>query len=204
MLKFLLPLALALAWMPAATAQDDPVVGRVGDVEVRASQITGDADEQGHLLRVLVIEPAMQDYFKQYADDIQLTKAEQNEAVLGMRRAVACIEPAHRPQARNAEEVLFIATLLTTNVKLQRFIYQRFGGGRLLFQQSGIEAFDATRRLVEHLEAQGKFEFTSSDWRALAMHYWQREDMPLIPASEADQSLRLDRPFISCDQPAAD
>ena len=59
--------------------------------------------------------------------------------------------------------------------KLQARLYQDFGGGRLLFQQGGAEAFDATLRLLEQRESEGAFAITDPEVRALAYDYWTRD-----------------------------
>jgi hypothetical protein len=56
--------------------------------------------------------------------------------------------------------------------KFQKHLYDNFGGGRILWQQRGQEAFDAHRKWLEHLEKQGKFEITDAELRAKFYEYW--------------------------------
>ena len=56
--------------------------------------------------------------------------------------------------------------------KLQRHLYDRFGGGRVLWQQMGVEAFDAMRRFLEGEEAAGRFAVTDPALRRALYAYW--------------------------------
>ncbi|MEM8865003.1 MAG: hypothetical protein AAGF31_05600, partial [Planctomycetota bacterium] len=62
------------------------------------------------------------------------------------------------------------------NWKLQRHLYQRFGGGRVLWQQAGIEAFDATRKWIESAETAGDFAVTGRQLRDALYHYWTMQN----------------------------
>lgn len=68
------------------------------------------------------------------------------------------------------------AKFMLNNWKLQRLIYDRYGGGRLLWQQAGVEAFDATRTLLETLEKEKKFEVTDPEMRDLLYRYWTTQN----------------------------
>jgi len=56
--------------------------------------------------------------------------------------------------------------------KFQRHLYEKFGGGRVLFQQAGVEAFDATRLWLETLEAKGDFRLSDPKLREELYRYW--------------------------------
>lgn len=59
--------------------------------------------------------------------------------------------------------------------KFNRHLYKTFGGGRLLWQQGGVEAFDAHRRWLETLEARGDFSITDPELRATFYDYWTND-----------------------------
>ena len=61
---------------------------------------------------------------------------------------------------------------MLSNWKFQRHLYQTYGGGSILWQQAGIEAFDATRTWLETLERNGKFKITDPELRSTLYHYW--------------------------------
>ncbi len=55
--------------------------------------------------------------------------------------------------------------------KLQRHLYDKFGGGRVL---GGFEAFDATRKWLESEERSGHFKITDPKLRTEFYRYWTR------------------------------
>jgi hypothetical protein len=60
------------------------------------------------------------------------------------------------------------------NWKLQKHLYAEFGGGRILWQQGGLEAFDAMRTCLESVEKKGEFKITDAELRAKLYEYWTR------------------------------
>ena len=60
--------------------------------------------------------------------------------------------------------------------KFQRHLYQNYGGGRILWQQAGLEAFDAMRNWLEAQEKQGKFKITDPELRKKFYEYWTAHD----------------------------
>lgn len=64
------------------------------------------------------------------------------------------------------------AQFMLDHWKLQRHLYDHFGGGRILFQQAGLEAFDATRNWLEAEEKLGKFKIADPELRKSFYEYW--------------------------------
>jgi hypothetical protein len=60
------------------------------------------------------------------------------------------------------------------NWKFERRLYDKFGGGRVLWQQAGLEAFDATRKWLESEERNGNLKITDPNLRTEFYHYWTR------------------------------
>lgn len=60
---------------------------------------------------------------------------------------------------------------LIVNWKLQRALYQTYGG-RVVFQQMGLEALDATRQLFETAEQAGDLTFDDPGVRFLFYYYY--------------------------------
>lgn len=56
--------------------------------------------------------------------------------------------------------------------KHQRLLYDQYGGGRVLFQQFGVEAFDAMHKWLKERESAGDFTITDSKLRAKLFAYW--------------------------------
>lgn len=60
--------------------------------------------------------------------------------------------------------------------KSQRHVYVTYGGGRVLWQEFGPEAFDATRRCLEDQERQGKLRVCDERLRKLLFAYWTTQE----------------------------
>ncbi|MGI9274024.1 MAG: hypothetical protein ACR2PT_04080 [Endozoicomonas sp.] len=58
------------------------------------------------------------------------------------------------------------------NWKTERYLYLNYGGGRLLWQQTGLEAFDATYRWLQEEERSGHFVISDKQLRTDFYHYW--------------------------------
>ncbi|MDB5338713.1 MAG: hypothetical protein JWN70_4332 [Planctomycetaceae bacterium] len=64
------------------------------------------------------------------------------------------------------------AVFMLTSWKFQKHLYDNYGGGRVLWQQGGTEAFDAMRKWLEAREKAGDFKITDKDLRADFYEYW--------------------------------
>lgn len=56
--------------------------------------------------------------------------------------------------------------------KFQKHLYDQYGGGRILWQQAGLEAFDAMHNWLKAQEKQGKFQITDPELRKAFYEYW--------------------------------
>jgi hypothetical protein len=61
-------------------------------------------------------------------------------------------------QAQLAPPGRFFAEFVLASWKFQRHLYDRYGGGRVLWQQAGLEAFDAMHRWLLDEEKQGQVQ----------------------------------------------
>jgi hypothetical protein len=154
---------------------------------------------RGDAARARVAMPAVAAYLAEHREQWQLTPEQADVAVAGLQRALAC-DPNFRPDD-DAERSPSIARALASGEKAQRFIHQRFGGGRILFQQGGAEAYDATYRLLLHLEQQGAFVVHDSRVRAEMLSYWE-DDHPgnvFLPGDDWAGAYDPAAVFITCD-----
>lgn len=62
--------------------------------------------------------------------------------------------------------------------KFEQYLFQQYGGGRIIHQQLGPEALDAHLQMLLSLEKQGKFTITDPKLRKLAFDYWERPNHP--------------------------
>lgn len=68
------------------------------------------------------------------------------------------------------------AIYMLSHWKFQKHLYENYGGGRLLWQQAGIEAYDAHRKWLESLETDGKFSISDRELRNKFYHYWTSQE----------------------------
>ncbi|HTN00435.1 MAG TPA: hypothetical protein VL132_01080, partial [Planctomycetaceae bacterium] len=76
------------------------------------------------------------------------------------------------------------ARFALNNWKLQKHLYENYGGGRILWQQAGLEAFDAMHRWMEAQEKAGVFKITDAALRARLYEYWTRDHGPFLTADK--------------------
>ncbi len=95
--------------------------------------------------------------------DSKLSKEDRTE-LEAQRRTLEVMESPDR----------FFAMFLLAGWKFERHLYDKFGGGRVLWQQAGLEAFDATRKWLASEERSGHFKITDPKLRADFYHYWSR------------------------------
>lgn len=65
------------------------------------------------------------------------------------------------------------AMFMLGNWKFQKHLHEHFGGGRILWQQGGIEAFDAHLKWLESLEKAGEFRISDRALREKYYEYWK-------------------------------
>jgi len=70
----------------------------------------------------------------------------------------------------------FFAMFIHSNWKFQKHLYERYGGGRILWQQAGLEAFDAYHAWLKAHEKQGDFVITDPKLRSTFFEYWTTMD----------------------------
>jgi hypothetical protein len=98
-------------------------------------------------------------------EQLAKTDLEENQRrKLGTEKAL--LEAALKPQGRQ------LARFLLPNWKFQRHLYDRYGGGRILWQQAGLEAFDATHQWLKAHEEKGDFKITDAKLRSVLYEYW--------------------------------
>lgn len=95
------------------------------------------------------------------------TSAEQRRELRSEREGIdARLEPPGQEFAR----------WMVTNWKLQHHIYRTYGGGRVLWQKAGLEAFDAMREWLEQREKAGDFTILDPALRERLYAYWTSVD----------------------------
>lgn len=190
MKRFIVCLFLLL--IGGAMAQER-VVGRLGNRTVLESQLKGATDAaRAAQLRDMVVVPAVKAYLQPHAQRLTPDDGEIQRFMQLDRENRKCRGEPDEP------EDPFAAAWMLSNLKLQRYIYEQHGGGRLRFQQMGTEAFDATRNMVLELERKGAFTIHSPELRQLALSYWLEPSGPLMPDPGADKALKIEHMLAPC------
>jgi hypothetical protein len=121
--------------------------------------------DEGHRERMRKEEPELRKKQKAIEDQLgdQTLSAEQRKK-LEIDKLV--VEGQLKPPGRQ------FALFILNNWKFQKYLYDKYGGGRILWQQAGQEAFDANRKWLETLEKRGDFEITDPKLRETFYEYW--------------------------------
>ena len=167
---------LLLSWvLSAGAAEPRRQVGQVAGQPVYADQITGDSPQaRADSARSLFMAPTLRRWIRDHAASARPTESEKQRAEAAIAAYAACSGNGYAlPEDPALKDG--VLSMLLGNVKLQKRLHDDYGGGRLLFQQAGVEAFDATRSMLEAREAEGAFAITDPGIRALAYDYWTRD-----------------------------
>jgi hypothetical protein len=121
--------------------------------------------DKRHRERIKDEEPELRGKLKLIEDKLGLDGLSPEEREK-LERERLVIEAQLKPPGR------MFAQFVLGHWKFQKYLYDNFGGGRILWQQAGQEAFDAHRKWLEHLEKQGKFKITDAELRATFYEYW--------------------------------
>jgi len=179
---------------------EDPVIGEVLGKPVRGSDVTSPSgQERASELRAKFIMPAVRAYLAPHKDEIALTESEAR-AITDSYNALMKCKPEIGLRKMEPPFDKAFAQMIGGSAKAQRFIYLNHGRGRLLFQQAGMEAFDAMRNLVLELEQKGSFKFESQVDRDLALAYWttQNHSSFLLPDPGSEEAFQLDALMPKC------
>lgn len=95
-----------------------------------------------------------------------------NDATLGKADRRQLEQKRGKLEQKLDGHVKFFATWWLSSFKFQRHLYYRYGGGRVPWQQAGLEAFDAMHRWLTENEEKGDFKITDPDLRAKFYEYW--------------------------------
>lgn len=94
-----------------------------------------------------------------------LTKEEERKLSLEKALLKVKLEPPGR----------FFAEFMLNNWKIHKHLYDNFGGGRIQWQQVGLQAFDASKKFQEAMEKNGDFKITDPALRKALYAYWDNE-----------------------------
>jgi len=124
----------------------------VEGVPVYADQIAGET-VQAHAgaARSVFMAPLIRAWAAANAQAASPTAGEAAAVEAAIARYAACSGNGYA-LPEDLQQRAQVIGLLVGHVKLQQRLHAEYGGGRLLFQQAGVEAFDATRTMLERME----------------------------------------------------
>jgi ubiquinone/menaquinone biosynthesis C-methylase UbiE len=117
-----------------------------------------------------------------------------------LKREVQVMEAQAKPPGEN------FARFWLPGHLLQLSYYNNYGGGRLLWQQFGVEAFDAMHTWLKKEEELGNLKFDDPKHRKLAFQYWNRSHGAFLwdPKDRPEQTEEfLNPPWLKADGKAA-
>ena len=181
------------------TQSQDRLIGEVLGVAVYESQVKASSNEQrADSLRQLLISPAIKNYLEPHKKEWSLNEFEISTLTESYKAYVKC-RPDLELRVMDPPFDKLFAVMIGGKSKVERFIYLNHGHGRILFQQSGAEAFDATHNLVLKLEKDQKFKFFDRADRELALSYWTRTNQsPPLPDPGPEKAFQLDELVLKC------
>jgi hypothetical protein len=121
--------------------------------------------DKKHRERIEGKEPELRGQLKAIEEKLAhtgLTKEEKQKLEIERRTLQTQLKPPGRS----------FAVFMLRNWKFQRHLYDRYGGGRILWQQAGLEAFDAMHQWLEAEEKSGKFKINDPKLRSVFYEYW--------------------------------
>lgn len=83
----------------------------------------------------------------------------------------------------------WIQLALVTHWKFERHLYDNYGGGRILWQQIGLEAFDAMHNWLKSQEDHGHFKITDPQLHRSFYRYWRDMHHDFLISTEGDEEL---------------
>ena len=121
--------------------------------------------DQEHRRRIKEEEPKLRRELQRVEKELkrgELTEEERKKLRLEQMTLRVQLDPPGRS----------FAQFMLDHWKFERHLYDHYGGGRILWQQAGIEAFDAHRKWLEVHEKQGDFKITDPKLRSALFEYW--------------------------------
>lgn len=135
--------------------------------------------DREHAAKIRTKAPALQARIRAIAKDLKRDGLDEKT------RALLVSERWHLYLELQSPGRFFAAPMLRA-WKLEKHLYDEFGGGRVLTQQAGIEAFDATHRWLKQQEGTGKLKISDPALRSSLYDYWTTKDHSPEPIEDAD------------------
>jgi hypothetical protein len=137
------------------------------------------------------IEYVVRYFEKKHNEDLEKKDSELNQRLVLTKKQIAEIEAklSNKDLSAGERETLEIeknfwetmlkppgkdfAKFLLSVWKYNRLLYDNFGGGRVIWEQEGLVAFDAMLKWLKHHEKQGDFKITDPKFHEAFYSYWK-------------------------------
>lgn len=126
-------------------------------------------------------------YDKQHNDELKDKKKQLEKKIIKISKKLQSPTIPEKEKDNLIAELYFLkselqppghnyAMFVLPQWKLQVHLYKKYGGGRILWQQSGYEAFDAMHTWLKLQEENGTILFLDKSVRSKFYHYWAEFD----------------------------
>ncbi len=113
-------------------------------------------------------EPELRAKLKVIEEKLKQKNLTQDEIKLfGYEKAIINLDL--EPPGRN------VALFMLNRWKFQKHLYDNYGEGRVLWQQAGYEAYDATHQWLKSIEKKGEFKISDAKLRLKFYEYWTNQ-----------------------------
>lgn len=160
------------------------------------------------------IEYAVKYFEKQYNEELKDKDSEVNQRIALVKKEVAEIEtqlsnkdlPSAERENLQMKKNFWqgmltppgkdFAKRLLSGWKYDRFLYDHYGGGRVIWEQQGLVAFDAMLRWLQFHETRGDFKITDPKLHNAFYSYWKdNENSPFFLDEQKIQKEFLHPPW---------
>ena len=153
-------LALMGMAVSAMAEQKRELIGKVYEKPIYRDELdTNEKGLRGEYLRYLILPSLMEQLRERHKLEIEPTRQE-----------LAATEKYF--SGLGVGQAGDIASWFLKQWKAQRYLYIHYGGGRILWQQAGLEAFDATLKWLKEEERAGHFFMRDAALRDDFYFYW--------------------------------
>jgi uncharacterized protein (TIGR03067 family) len=150
---------------PRAKKESGAVIGKVLGEKVSRKDLRKEFPVRDELAR-LFLKPVLEQYRSAHRKELELTEKEIARALRYHQERAREKGPGTKPLGRAYVKVFY------SHLKFQQHLYRTYGGGRILFQQFGPEAFDAMYRWLREREKAGDFRIDDPGLNKTFYEYW--------------------------------
>ncbi|MCA8989351.1 MAG: hypothetical protein KDA78_17005 [Planctomycetaceae bacterium] len=154
-----------------ARAEPQTVVATVLGKRV---EVTAEPDKIGYELQQKILPQLVEKYKAAYEDECTPTPEEHQRYADWWKKQITSTQQAQSDAPIKNADPQLMSQILLPNYKFYTSLYRRYGGGRLLWQQFGVEPYDAMRHWLESEEKAESFEIPE-EYHEDFYAYWNQK-----------------------------